>query len=51
MQPSDLFEFALIHVAAKSKGPPEIECSFHNCVPKGDHRNVSIDNFSEAQKG
>lgn len=27
----DLFEFALMHVAAKSKGPPEIGCSFHNC--------------------
>jgi len=48
----DLFEFALTHVAAKRKGPPEIGCSFHNCVPKQDHGNVSIDPlFSRNSKG
>lgn len=43
MPPYNLFEFALIHVAAKSKRPPEIGCSFHNCVPKLDHGNVPTD--------
>lgn len=37
----NMFEFALIRVAAKSKGPPERGCSFHDCVPKEDHRSVS----------
>lgn len=47
----DLFEFALIHVAAKSKGPPEIGCSFHNCVPKEDRGYASIDHcFLETER-
>ena len=46
----NLFEFALIRVAAKSKRLPEIGCSCHNCVPKEDHGNVSIDHFLETQR-
>lgn len=47
----DLFEFALIHVAAKSKGPPEIGCSLHNCIPKEDRGNASIDHcFLETER-
>lgn len=50
--PYNLFEFALIHVAAKSKRPPEIGCSFHNCAPKLDHGNVPIDHcFLVTQRG
>lgn len=33
----------LIHVAAKSKRLPETGCSFHDCVPKEDHGNTSVD--------
>lgn len=42
----DLFEFALIHVAAKSKRPPKTRCSFHKCIAKKVHGNVSIDHCS-----
>lgn len=42
----DLFEFALIHVAAKSKRPPKTRCSFHKCTAKKVHGNVSIDHCS-----
>lgn len=30
----DLFEFALIRVAAKSKRLPKAGCSFHNVLPR-----------------
>lgn len=47
----DLFEFALIHVAAKSKRPPKTGCSFHKCIAKKVYGNVSIDHcFLETQR-
>lgn len=39
----DLFEFALIQVAAKSKRPPKTGCSFHKCIARKVHGNVSIE--------
>lgn len=47
----DLFEFALIRVAAKSKRPPKAGCSFHKCIAKKVYGNVYKDHcFLETQR-
>lgn len=51
MLPYDLFESALIHVAAKSKRPPKTGCSFHKCIAKKVCGSVSIDHcFLETRR-